>query len=105
MREQCKKHGEFKRNEDGTVQFEDYLVLRGIIVRQTTRMFKPKRDEVDQRRLEAFKSKNDAEYLKAYREGRQSHEQCSIIMMSKTCQYIGINAQSYAIVSRTYMSD
>ena len=47
MREQCTKHGEFKRNEDGTVKFEDYLVLRGIIVRQTTRMFKPKRDEVD----------------------------------------------------------
>ena len=105
MREQCTKHGEFKKNENGMLEFNDYLVLRGIIARQSARMFKPKRDECDKKKLEAFKSGNDAEYVKAFRESRHTQEQCSLVMMSKTCQYINIKGQEYGIASRAYMSD
>ena len=33
MQEACDAHGEFKTNPDGTLQFEDYKVLRAIILR------------------------------------------------------------------------
>ena len=105
MREQCSKHGEFKRKEDGTLEFNDYLVLRGIIARQTSRMFRPKRDECDAKKLQAFKDGNDFAYLQAFREAKNAQEQCSLVMMSKTCTHIGLTGQQYGAVSRVYMSD
>jgi hypothetical protein len=33
MREACKRHGEFKRNRQGALEFDDYIELRRIIIR------------------------------------------------------------------------
>lgn len=90
MREQCTKHGEFKRKEDGLLEWEDYLALRKIISRQAARLFRPKRDECDKKKLEALKNGNDAEYVKAVREGRHYQEQCALTMMTKACTHVGI---------------
>lgn len=70
MREACAKHGEFKRKEDGTLEFKDYLALRSIISRQAARLFMPKRKECDARKLEAFKNGDDAAYVVIFREGK-----------------------------------
>ena len=74
MREQCTKHGEFKRKEDGTLEFKDYVALRAIITRQAARLFAPKRKELDSRKLEAFKGGDDATYVRVFREGKQHQE-------------------------------
>lgn len=74
MRDQCTKHGEFKRKEDGTLEWADYLALRGIIARQSNRIFTPKREDCDKKKIEALKAGNDAEYVKVFREGRKFQE-------------------------------
>ena len=39
-------HGDFERNENGgTLKFDDFLAFRAITMRQTTRLFKPKKEE------------------------------------------------------------
>ena len=39
MREALDAHGEFASAMDGTLEFQDYLVLRAIITRQSGRLF------------------------------------------------------------------
>ena len=56
MREACGKHGTFKRNDDGTLHFEDYVVFRSIIVRQAARLFEPKKTELDKMKALAHES-------------------------------------------------
>lgn len=58
MREQCDAHGEFKKGSDGCLTFEDYRALRWIIARQAYRSYKPMKDAIEKKRLEAFKADN-----------------------------------------------
>ena len=74
MREQCAKHGEFKKKEDGNLEFKDYLVARGIIARQAARMYRTKREELDEKKLECFKAGNDFGYLQVFREAKHNQE-------------------------------
>ena len=58
MRADCDKHGDFQRKIDGTLEFDHFLVFRAIITRQAGRMFGPKRLELNEKKLEAFREKN-----------------------------------------------
>ena len=75
MREQCDKHGEFKRNADNTLQWDDYMALKKIMLRQSYRLYKPQKDVIDKKRLVAFKAENDGEYFKLWREGQHTRQQ------------------------------
>ena len=46
VEEACAAYGEFLRNEDGTIKYEDFLIFHAIVVRQTTRMYRPKKQEL-----------------------------------------------------------
>jgi len=39
MRDQMDEHGDFKTELDGSMVLEDFLIFRGIILRQALRMF------------------------------------------------------------------
>lgn len=105
MREQCSKHGEFKRNADGTLEFDSWLALRGVILRQAARLFKPKRAELDAAKLEAFHTRNDGQYIKIFREGQQASQQAHMVMTSKACEHIELSGKDYGQSSQTWMAD
>jgi len=69
MREACDKHGEFKRTDKGLLQFDDYIALRKIIVRQAARIFQPMKKVLNARKLEAYKQGNDASYANTFKQG------------------------------------
>ena len=68
MREALDAHGEFKAKIDGTFEWDDYLVFRAIIMRQAQRMFKPKKTAIAEKRLEAYREKNQSKYVAVFRE-------------------------------------
>jgi len=46
MREQLDSHTEYKIKDDGTMEFDDLIHLRVIIMRQALRQFLPIKDEL-----------------------------------------------------------
>ena len=58
MRDALDAYGEFQTKIDGTLEYKDFLVFRAIIMRQSSRHFKPKRDELNEKKLEAFANKD-----------------------------------------------
>jgi len=111
MRESCDKHGEFKRvegKEEGKpgafLEFKEYVILRSIIVRQSARAFRPKRDECDQKKLEALKAGDDAEYVKVFREGNKAQNDCVVVMTAKACSHAKVDPRVYGASNRAYMA-
>ena len=51
MRTALDAHGEFATKIDGTLEYADFLVFRAIIMRQSGRMFAPKRAELNEKKL------------------------------------------------------
>lgn len=47
MREALDAHGNFATKIDGTLEFNDFIIFRAIITRQSGRMFAPKREELN----------------------------------------------------------
>ena len=78
MRAACDKHGTFEANPDGTLRYEDYIVLRSIIMRYSQKMFQPKKDELHTKKLEAFQEKNQNKYVTLFREGTMEFNKCVI---------------------------
>jgi len=95
MREQCDLHGPFKKQADGCLTFDDYKGLRYIIARQAGRSLKPIKDEIDVKRKEAFKAKNDGEYFKCYREGQFAKTNATNNMTNKCLTYIELDPMVY----------
>ena len=95
MREQCGLHGEFKKQADGCLTWEDYRALRYIIARQAGRVLKPMKDEIDKKRKEAFKAGNDGEYFKCFREGQFARTNATNTMTNKTLTYIELDPMVY----------
>ena len=70
MREALDAHGEFKLNLDGTMQWESFLVFRGIVMRQGCRKFAPIKDQLNEAKREAFRNKDQAKYVEIFRRGQ-----------------------------------
>ena len=68
MRDQLDEHGDFATKLDGTLEFQDFIYFRAVVLRQALRMFQEARDSLQAKRLEAFKAKNQQEYVKCFRE-------------------------------------
>ena len=58
MRDALDAYGEFQTKIDGTLEYKDFIVFRAIIMRQSSRHFEPKRDELNEKKLEAFANKD-----------------------------------------------
>lgn len=52
------RHGEFHTSLTGTLLWDDFLVLRGIITKYSWKAFLPQREELLKKKMEIFKSKN-----------------------------------------------
>ena len=95
MREACDKHGEFKKQADGALEFGGYTDLKCIIARQAYRQLKPTKDAIEAKRLEAFKAGNDGEYFKLYREGMHARQVTTTAMTNKTLAYLELDPMVY----------
>ena len=51
MRAALDAHGDFATKIDGTLEFPDFIIFRSIITRQASRMFMPKRAELNEQKL------------------------------------------------------
>ena len=58
MRAGLDEHGDFATKIDGTLEFEDFLIFRAIVMRQSSRMFQPKKDELNKQKIDLFKTKD-----------------------------------------------
>ena len=58
MREAMDAHGDFATKIDGTLEYQDFIVFRAIITRQSGRSFAPGRAILNERKLAAFAERN-----------------------------------------------
>ena len=57
-------YGRIRREADGIVNFEDFLALKEIILRQSLRLFAPKKFILTEQKIAALREQNEKEYLK-----------------------------------------
>lgn len=92
MREAMDSHGDFNTEMDGTLQYQDFLVFRAIITRQSGRAFAPKRAELNEKKLAAFREKNQQTYVNVFREGQVEYQKCVVGITKKACEWIELEA-------------
>ena len=95
MREALDAYGEFQTKLDGTLEYKDFLVFRAIVMRQASRHFKPKRDELNEKKLEAFANKDQQMYVKVFREGQLAFQQSVVTITKKACEWIELEPSNY----------
>lgn len=105
MREAMDMHGDFAVKIDGTLEFNDFLTFRAIITRQSGRMFAPKRAELNEKKLQAFREKNQQQYVTLFREGQMEYQKCIVTITKKACEWIELEGQNYQLTVKQYMED
>ena len=58
MRDQLDEHGDFATKIDGTLEYNDFVYFRAVVLRQALRMFAEPRAKMSEVRLEAFRAKD-----------------------------------------------
>ena len=79
-----------RKQEDGTLSFDDFLVLKEVIIRQALRMFASEKTELQAKKVAALKAKNEKEYLKLAHFMRLAYQKCLLIITKKACDEIYI---------------
>ena len=67
-------------------------MFRAIITRQSGRSFALKRAALNERKLAAFSEKNQAEYVKIFREGQMEYQNSIVAITKKACEWIELEA-------------
>ena len=105
MRAALDAHGDFATKIDGTLEFPDFIIFRSIITRQASRMFMPKRAELNEQKLEAFREKNQSKYVSIFREGQVEYNKALMTITKKACEWIELDPTNYQLTIRQYMED
>ena len=105
MRDSLDAYGDFATKIDGTLEYKDFLIFRAIIMRQASRAFKAKRDELNEKKLEAFANKDQQAYVKIFREGQLAFQQSVVNITKKACEWIELEPSNYQLSLKTYMED
>jgi len=105
MRDALDAYGDFATKIDGTLEYKDFLIFRAIIMRQASRAFKAKRDELNEKKLEAFANKDQQAYVKIFREGQLAFQQSVVNITKKSCEWIELEPSNYQLSLKAYMED
>jgi len=97
MRDQLDEYGDFKTETDGTMVLEDYLIFRAIILRQACRMFQPLKDKLQVAKFEAFKAKDQQNYVRIFRDGQEAYTKCITHMTIKATEWIELSPENYQL--------
>ena len=91
MQQNCDDHGDFTRCDDGTVEFNHFVQLRSIVIRQANRAFNDRRLELNEKFLLAYKRQWPYEQKRqVYEEGKIDYEAAMEKMIDETCTKIGL---------------
>jgi hypothetical protein len=99
MRENLDGHGDFATKLDGTLEFQDYLVFRSIIMRQACRAFEPLKVKMNEAKMEAYKAKEQAKYVNIFRQGQQQFNACVATYTKKACEWIEFDINNYRLTA------
>lgn len=105
MRDALDAHGEFASNADGTMQWEAFLVFRSIIMRQSVRDFSKFKEDLNKRKLEAFKNRDQPTYVNIFREGQTRFNNSIATITKKACEWIELEPENYRLSIQTYFGD
>ena len=105
MRDQLDQHGDFNTKIDGTLEYQDFCILRAVILRQSIRQFREPKKAITEKRLQAFKDKNQQEYVKLFREQHMGYTRTIQAMIKKACEWISLDVNNYEISFKSYMED
>ena len=105
MRDQLDEHGDFATKLDGTLEYQDFLFLRAVILRQSLRMFAEARETIGTKRLEAFKAKDQQAYVKCFREQQMAYQRALQTITKKSCEWIELDLANYNLSMKSYMED
>ena len=105
MREAMDAHGEFATRIDGTLEYDHFIVFRAIITRQAGRAFAPKRAELNEKKLAAFREKNQQLYVSIFREGQVEYQKAIVNITKKACEWIELEPQNYQLTIKQYMEN
>ena len=83
-------HGLFRRQADGTLEFDEFLTLKEIILRQSLRLFAPKKAVLTEQKIKALKEKNTKEYMKLAHFLRLEYHKCLLTITKKACEEISL---------------
>jgi len=68
-------------------------------------MFAPKRAELNEKKLEFFKEKNQQKYVAIFREGQVEYQKCIVAITKKACEWVEMEPGNYHLTIRQYMED
>ena len=105
MRDALDLHGAFATKFDGSLEYKDFLIFRAIIMRQACRTFQPKREELTAKKIEAFKAKDQAAYVRIFREGQIHFQNAVLSITKKACEWIDLEPENYSISLKAFMED
>mgnify|MGYP000970976152 CR=1 FL=1 len=105
MREALDAHGQFVTKIDGTLEYEPFLVFRAIVTRQAGRLFAPIKASLNEKKLAAFRERNQQQYVAVFREGQVEYQKCIVTITKKACEWIELDSQNYQLTIKQYMDD
>lgn len=105
LREAIAAHGTFAKKADGTLEWDDFVLFRSIVARQTERCFKQKRIDLGVRKLKAYREKNQRDYVDTFREGQRDFKVLMAAYTKKAGLAIEISAEDYKKTVDSYMGD
>ena len=98
-------YGRIRREADGIVNFEDFLALKEIILRQSLRLFAPKKFILTEQKIAALREQNEKEYLKLAHVLRLEYQKCLLIITKKACEETTIRPDAFQQTMRHYLED
>jgi len=73
LKDQIEEYGTFKTNMDGTLEFEDFLMLQSFISRQTERKFRPDRMALKDKQYEIFLRADQLAFERHFQEAQVAY--------------------------------
>jgi hypothetical protein len=98
-------HGEFKMIDDKTLEYAAYSFLKMSFVEVMVRATKKARDAIVKKRIAAFKSKNQQEYVVAVREDKRLVINTLALTTMMGCKSIGVTEEVWVNSGKLHYED
>ena len=95
MRDALDDHGDFSTTADGTMEFNDYCVMRSIITRQTNRSYLAEKTQAEEKLYQLYCDKKDAEFAQALQKSTKIHTEIAQLLTKKACEWIEFDVESF----------
>ena len=106
MREALDEHEEFHCEEDGCMNFDDYIVLRAVINRQQMRHCQAAKDKNVEKSVELFKKNSiSSEYAQNFGELQKLQAEAGKLMTEKACEWIDFELKNFMATSKKISKD